>query len=152
VKRIIEIFILGAFSVGASSWAKAPTLLVTPNHFECRVERADIPEAEEMGQTPYRVNIRGARGKFDWRLPLYRSNNGYNDIATAQIGHATADRHNGFIIAVTSYELAKVGTNPLILEVSNESGSSARCPLVESSASIAARDRSLKPVRGAVAR
>lgn len=149
--KIITTFSLG-FLLATQLFAKAPVLLVTPLDFQCRVERADMPEAEEKGQTPFTVSISGARGKFDWRLPLYRSNNGYNDVATAQIGHATTDRRGQFVIAVTTMEMARVtDAQGLVLEVRQEGGSSTRCPLMPNA--IASREAaSLNAYRSSVAR
>lgn len=147
--RFITLGILALLSMDA--FGKSPMLLVTPAKFQCNVQPIDLPEAENVGQTPFRVHVVGAAGKFDWRLPLYTSNNGFNDIATAQIGHAKADKHGDFVIAVTSMELGRVGSvNDLVLQVNNERGASAHCLLMPSAVAEQRANASLQASRAEI--
>ena len=148
MKRITRFFILGLVTVATYAPAKSRTLIITPKQLQCDVTAAELPEAEEHGQTPFRVRMIGGRGQFDWRLPLYQT----SSVRAAQIGHAKADAQNSFIIAVTTSELAKV-EGDLILEVTSQNGDRTKCVAATAPNSVASNaSRALSSVSASFGR
>ncbi len=129
-------------------------LIVTPKgtaKFHCKVEEAQIPEVQQMGQTPLRVHVLGGSAPYSWRLPLYQVTNGANGIAAAQIGKGKPGPDGSFIITVPTYELGRVDTDqPMSLEVRSRSGEAASCTVRTGGQSIAARTKATAPIQGAV--
>jgi hypothetical protein len=155
VKYAIGIFFIAAVGFAAPAETKKGLyLIVTPKgiaKFHCKVESTQIPEVQEMGQTPLKVTVYGGENPYSWRLPLYQINNGANDIAAAQLGKANAGPDHSFIITVPTYEMGRANTEqPMNLEVKSKTGEATTCQTA-SAMPVAARAKVTAPVQGAVA-
>lgn len=122
------VFIL--LAIATLAMAKPKSVLVktpTTNGFSCQFEPEQSPPVVENDLIKFRVKVRGGNGPFRWRLPLYKANNGDNDVSMARIGFASLGDNREFIIDLNVMDLQKVMKKELALQLESKERYQATC-------------------------
>jgi len=109
--------------------AKPKSVIVkTPSGgFNCQFEPEQSPPVVENDLIKFKVKVRGGSGPFRWRLPLYKANNGDNDVAMARIGFASLNDDGAFVIDLNVNDLQKVMKKELALQLESKERYQATC-------------------------
>jgi len=118
------------FMVSTLAMAKAKSVLVTtPNAdgFACEFRPEQSPPVVENDLIKFKVKVKGGSGPYRWKLPLYKANNGDNDVSLARIGIVSLSDDRTFIIDLNVQDLQKVMKKELSLQLESRERYQATC-------------------------
>jgi len=94
----------------------------------CSVAPASMPPQVEHDQLRLKVTVVGTKRALKWRLPLYKKNNGSNDIAVARVGNATPDTEGSFFIDLNVADVQRAEPAPTLrVELETQAGQRTAC-------------------------
>lgn len=120
--RLTDVLFLGILFVllGASlaSAKDASYIVVTPawgdgGAFQCQIRPEKMPSVIENDLIRFRVKVRGGSGPYTWRLPLFKTKNGANDVSLARIGTVSLDDNKSFLLEVNVADLERLDRKEL---------------------------------------
>ena len=96
---------------------KGVYVVVTPSGtpLGCRIRSVENPPKVENDLVRFKVVVSGGSGPYEWRLPLYKTNNGFNDVAIARIGKVTLSNDGTFPLDLNIVDLEKTDREELTL-------------------------------------
>lgn len=105
-----------------------PDRPATPGALTCRIAPETEPPAVKEASMRFRVTLEGTATPVRWRLPLYQTSNGANDIRVARVGEGKPDKARSFLIRVTAEDLGKTeGLEELRVELRTRDGRETSC-------------------------
>lgn len=117
--------------LSTTAFGKGVYVLVTPSWdesaFQCQIRSDKTPPVVENDTIKFRVTVKGGSGPYLWRLPLYKTNNGANDVSLARVGEVSLDRKNSFVIDLNVQDLEKIDRKNIELRLRSRERYEATC-------------------------
>lgn len=130
--KFLSVAVLLLSLITAVTEAKGPqTILISPawnkDPFQCQFRPDSFPPEVHGDLVRFRVTVKGGKSPYTWRIPLYKYQNGANDVAMARVGTASPDNNRSFTIDLSVLDLEKTEHRDLEVRLESQDSLEAKC-------------------------